>query len=427
MTPIPPQPEKEALGDWCGFKGTWYHLTFAVWLLLTRQASEVMFYAGNDLLAQPDVPPEVLGPSVSCGLLAPEPDIDQWIQVKNRDKPWTPSTILTDSLLSTFILNALLSESRRRKWSVRLATAASIREKDILTFVKAPHSARGLNAKFERIVEAAHRAWSKHLSSAGVSSGPEPDATHVRNLALKVLTQLAGSRVLAHDLLIKDIELKLTQRYYDAVSVNQVAQALSGRLLNALHQKLFPRAVSLKWLEDNTGYNLRPDDLLTTDVIEACRVQIEKSQPPRWSAESCVPRPHLSRALTEYLEDDSCLFVLVGESGSGKSWFTSDWALNGLREKVRVRIGATDILGTTSVAALVASVMRSLARPHATDEEIFRILKGAATGNRGPFVVIADDLPTGIDPSLLSRRLETVCRECRSRILAGSRLLAGCS
>ncbi|HUI25098.1 MAG TPA: hypothetical protein VL403_03350, partial [Candidatus Kryptonia bacterium] len=53
MTSTPEQLKDEAVGDWCGFKGAAYHLTVAVWLLLTDRASEAEFYAGNDLLAHP--------------------------------------------------------------------------------------------------------------------------------------------------------------------------------------------------------------------------------------------------------------------------------------------------------------------------------------------------------------------------------------
>ena len=42
-----------AIGDLSGLKGAYYHFVYALCLLLSREAQEVAFYAGNDLRTRP--------------------------------------------------------------------------------------------------------------------------------------------------------------------------------------------------------------------------------------------------------------------------------------------------------------------------------------------------------------------------------------
>src|SRR5689334_15384010 len=111
----------EATGDWSGLKGSHYHMLAAVYLMLVH-ARNVTFYAGNDLHS---VISELVAPNGQDGLGVALEDKDEWLQAKNVSDAWTNNRVLNDdTLVSTFILNALWSHHRRRDWTVRLFTSA---------------------------------------------------------------------------------------------------------------------------------------------------------------------------------------------------------------------------------------------------------------------------------------------------------------
>ncbi len=140
--------DKEAIGDWSNRKGTRYHLVYALWLLLRGQATEVVFYQGNDLLARP-APPHDLDRHGNAPVTARSADdngvTDTWIQLKATRTPWTVSALLDDNLLFNFICSAAASESQRRTWRVALATEAVVRDEEIRAFAASPkaHSING--------------------------------------------------------------------------------------------------------------------------------------------------------------------------------------------------------------------------------------------------------------------------------------------
>ena len=403
--------QKEAQGDWCGFKGAAYHITYAVWVLLTGRAFEVTFYAGNDLLAQPILPPEAIDGD-PCGILASGSSTDEWIQVKAHEKPWTPLAVIED-VLGTFVLNALLSEKRLHGWSAKLATTSAVRGRDIAAFVKAPDKFSE-GQKFSSKVEQAHREWSAHLRSIG-QEDTLPDLGHVRTIALKALSDLAQSQGRSHEFLTKEIELELTARFHDRQTAQQVAQQLSGAVLNALHEGRQPFSLSLNWLERETGRKLHADDLLGTDPLAACNAQIGWARcDSNWTASSCADRPHATEALRQFLRSDRPLFVLSGETDTGKSWFCYNLASNQLSRNVRVLLSGQDLLATQPLAGLVASKFRRWAPTHASDQEIWRQLIGASqVSDRGPLVVIVDDMPVPPDASSFAARLQQLCREAQ--------------
>src|SRR5438105_6858992 len=110
--------DKEALGDWNNLKGTRYHLVYALWLLLRGLAREIHFYAGNDLLANPVLPP-VPNPGGNETVLAKaktaDSHTDVWVQLKARRTSWTVSALLEENLLFNFICNEAVSEQAGRQ------------------------------------------------------------------------------------------------------------------------------------------------------------------------------------------------------------------------------------------------------------------------------------------------------------------------
>src|SRR5260370_12634343 len=112
--------DQEIRGDWSNLKGTHYHLVYALWLLLCRNADSVAFYLGNDLLARPAPPPapeEV--DTISPAIYIQDANEDEWIQLKATRDPWTRTAVLQGNLLPNFIYNALASEAAGRVWRAR--------------------------------------------------------------------------------------------------------------------------------------------------------------------------------------------------------------------------------------------------------------------------------------------------------------------
>src|SRR5260370_11086281 len=112
--------DQEIRGDWSNLKGTHYHLVYALWLLLCRNADSVAFYLGNDLLARPAPPPapeEV--DTISPAIYIQDANEDEWIQLKATRDPWTRTAVLQGNLLANFIYNALASEAAGRVWRGR--------------------------------------------------------------------------------------------------------------------------------------------------------------------------------------------------------------------------------------------------------------------------------------------------------------------
>ncbi|HYD50232.1 MAG TPA: ATP-binding protein [Terriglobales bacterium] len=406
----PIQLDAEATGDWCGFKGASYHLTFAVWMLLTQRASEISFYAGNDLQAQPVVPSGVLG-SDGWGMYSQQDLTDEWIQVKAHAGTWTRGSLIEDNLLGTFLLNALLSIHRGRSWNVSLATTSPINVSDVLAFIAAPSDFPHLKEKFDSVIAAVQRDWREYLERVG----PETDVPSLSELsqsASAILNQLTKSEPRSHELLTIEIELELTRLFHDQTTAREKAAALSGSVLQAIAKADEPFPISLTWLERQIGTSLRANDLFSLNPVAACNAQIQRTQPASWSQTASIPRPHVQEVFGEFLEDDRSLFVLVGESGAGKSWSCAHFAVNTLRDRMRIWLSADHLFKKQSLVTAVADACRPLARPNISDQELWRLLIGASeAAGRGPLIIFADDLYPSPNPVERSAALSNYCRE----------------
>ncbi len=143
--------DDEIRGDWSNLKGTEYHLIYAIWLLLCRNAGSVAFYRGNDLLARP-IPPPDPKKALSPAIHAQVANEDEWIQLKATRDSWTRSALLSGNLLANFIYNALASEAAGRAWHTRLVTQGEIQREEVEEFVADPGNHKELEEKFKKII-----------------------------------------------------------------------------------------------------------------------------------------------------------------------------------------------------------------------------------------------------------------------------------
>lgn len=402
----------EAVGDFSGIKGNYYHFVYALYSLLRREAQEIHFYAGNDLLNHSPVEMEEEG---TCGLRSPGTICDEWVQLKNvsSEAVWTPTALFGDeTLLLNFVLNGLYSEHLSRVWTVKLISPALVRGDALRKFLADPQEHPELSLKFEAILAKTRSKWSEWLQSQGLDA---PPLEAVRRVARSVVEQVAQTSVMSAAHLVDKIQIELLQVFPDSHTATKVAYALRGALMDAGRlESAQPLPITVTWLEERTGYTLQPQDLLSTDVVRACDRQVERRLPPEWSLIHYAPRPDLHAALIEFIASDRSLFVLAGDSGSGKSWGSAYLASQLLAGRVRVHIGGSTLLAQPSLTALLADALRGFARAGASEEEIKRLLVGAAADPaRGPLVLILDDLPLLQDVAGFGDAFERLCLEAK--------------
>lgn len=406
----------EAMGDLSGLKGSYYHLAYALSLLLSGETPQISFYAGNDLLSHPPAQMEDDG---SAGIHSSSGTHECWSQLKNTDpdRPWTVNQILSDeTLVLNFLLNALWSEYRQRTWDVRLVSPSPIRRQDIRAFLATPQDKPKLQEKFEAVVSLAYQEWSEWLEQQGAKTAVSMDS--LRDLGSKVLEQVADSPVVPAAQIAYQIESALRDVFPDRITATQVAFALRGALQDVGDvESAQPLEVTLGWLAAKIGHrSLRPQDLLSNDPVRASDAQVEDSLPERWSAHLCAPRPALVQEMKEFTGSDRTLFVLTGDGGSGKSWASAQQASQEFHGCLRARISGSLIPSARSLTRLVADVFRPFARAEETDEEIARRVYGAAADPaRGPFILIADDIPLVEDVTGFTETLERLCQEARKK------------
>jgi hypothetical protein len=198
--------QDEIRGDWSNLKGTEYHLLYALWLLLREEASEVAFYEGNDLRAEPIRPPTFQGDldlvqAIPVRMQCRQKDV--WIQLKSTSEPWTPSDFLKGNLLENFVCNALTSLRNGRAWEVRLVTQAIVRRKDVLAFAEDPGKQPNLLHHLTRVVASVKGRLAKPGGSAPA------DEAAIRDLALTILRTLCDTEPVALAALKSEIEVEL--------------------------------------------------------------------------------------------------------------------------------------------------------------------------------------------------------------------------
>ena len=262
---MPSQHNSEILGDWSGIKGTEYHILYAIWLLLCKGASQVSFYAGNDLLASTITPPrpqEAYESGAGIALRSISGPQDIWIQVKSTDLPWTLARILPkvnrnaqpQNLIKNFICNAVLSERDGRTWQAQLVTQGLIKSTEILNFLANPEEP--FLTRLGEVIQEAKMEFQKLDPSTNITE----DSLH--RIALEVLRQLAGTKPRTFDSLKSQIETEIALACFNRELMYQIANTLRGALLeDAASSPAAARSYDLNWLNEKAGWPLKSEAL----------------------------------------------------------------------------------------------------------------------------------------------------------------------
>ena len=158
--------EREARGDWRNFKGDYYHLLYAIWLLLHEEGVHVAFYRGNDLLASPPAPR--VQTKVLLSALDPSSNRDIWIQLKSTSSRWNCTSLMKDVLFN-FVYNALSSSLNEHTWEARLVTQAAVAQDELKMLVEVLASTKSKESPnlrlFDKEVNRAFTEWTRDQAS----------------------------------------------------------------------------------------------------------------------------------------------------------------------------------------------------------------------------------------------------------------------
>lgn len=417
---------KEALGDWSNLKGTRYHLVYALWLLLRQQAQEVWFYQGNDLLAKPLPPPNLdirNDELVAVRTTGSKGDTDVWMQLKATRSPWTVSVLLKENLLFNFICNAASSEHNGRGWRVELVTEADIRQDEIRELVAAPHKQPDNRTKLTAIVDRVQQ----HLEKVG---GITLAASHLSDLAEKVLLRLAETERVDLDTIKAQVETELALLCHDIGAVRRIASTLIGAmLLDAGAGPDQAHAYTVEWVNREAGIAVVSNRPFDTDVPSTCdraiREATEASGPVPFQPLRYAPRPRLQYALHQFLEARECLFVLLGRSGTGKSWAVADWMVTALQGRIRALVPGSALTPSTTLPLVAVDYFgRYSARDWQPADMLACLTAVAGEPRRGPVLFGIEDLRVTPETTANYQAcLERLTREARR---AGAKLLLTC-
>lgn len=416
--------QDEIRGDWSNLKGTEYHLVYAIWLLLREEASEVAFYEGNDLRAEPIRPPAPRGEPESLAgipLRMQRGETDVWIQLKATCEPWTPGDFLEGNLLENFVCNALTSQRRGRRWEVRLVTQAIVRRKEVLGFAEAPEKQSKLVKHLDRIVASVKGK----LESEG--GGPSPaDGGAIRSLALALLKDLALTEPVALAALKAEIETELAYARPSRHAVRRTANLLIGAMLtDAAAGPARGRPYDVNWLNEIAGPGVKSDKPFDRDEALGCDVAVGRALPPTWKSAYHAPRTRLKSLLHQFLAGRASLFVLLGSGGTGKTWALADWTAHDLAHGIRLLVPASTLDIAQTLDGVVATALSPLTGATLKDEEYLERLCAAAVGRgAAPPVVVVDDLQVSqTTADTVRRQLARLTRRARE---TGVKLVVAC-
>lgn len=408
---------KDALGDWSGFKGTEYHLLYALWRILRRGADRVSFYEGNDLLAQPITPPKIDEPENASpiALHVEEANEDVWIQLKSTESTWSRSSFIPantedDNLLKNFLCNAVRSESEGRSWRVELVTQGFVTRNELEEFIAQPSRHPKLNDRLNEIIARA----ATDLKAAGYSQDRVSDVK-LFAYSMKILSELAKAKPISRELLLTQIELELAYACYDRDLATQVLRALIGALLSDVSAFPVPgQPYDLNWINDVAGFVVKTRPPFDANPVSSCTYANGKAAPRDWNSNYFAPRVRLETALDQFVQAPQPLFVLVGRSGSGKSWSLMDWADRVLHDRMRLFLPATALNRNRELSAVVADALRSQTSADVGNEKLLRKFQGASrVVGQGPAVLILDDLHVRSTDVTLAQDLASLVKECR--------------
>jgi hypothetical protein len=415
--------QDEIRGDWSNLKGTEYHLVYAIWLLLRDEASEVAFFEGNDLRAEPIRPQVLKGDPEPTGTIPARMQRGQkdvWIQLKATSEPWTPSDFLEGNLLENFVCNAFTSLRNGRDWEVRLVTQAIVRRKDLLAFADDPGKPGKLVKHLDRIVASVKGRLAKEHGPA------PPDEGAIRELALRILKALGDTEPVALAALKAEVEVELAYARPSRHAVKRTANLLLGAVLSdAAAGPGQGRAYTVNWLNEVAGPGVRSDKPFDRDEALACDAAVTQALSPLWNSEYCAPRSRLRPILQQFLAARESLFVLLGRGGTGKSWAVASWTANDLAHRIRLLVPASTLDIAQTLDAVVGTALAPMTGAALRDDQYLDRFRAAATGRGGtPPVVVVDDLQAAqASADLLRRQLGRLTRRARE---AGVKLVVTC-
>jgi hypothetical protein len=421
------QSESEIIGDWNNLKGTHYHLIFALWLLLRRQAVSVEFYQGNDLLAYPSisVPPLPSASSAeqylpTINLRSPSAKDDWWIQLKATKAKWTMSELLKENLLINFIHNSLQSEKRNKTWKVWLVSQGETDSDKIIQFTKTPGDSPDLNRRFGEIVETVYKQLIEEDPDSFITS------FQIRDTAFSILKQIAATAPFPLEFLKAEINYELSLAHPDREAVRQIGNLLVGAMVeDAAAGPKAAHAYNANWVNKIAQKPVIREDLLDENPISACDVAVRRNAALKdFNSGYFVPRELFEDVFSRFLLSEETCFVLLGASGTGKSWVGANAAVTTLQNQPRLLIPGTDFDSEKRLENLVAGELRRHSSAVWNDSQFLQKIKAVADGKaRKPFVIILDDLLPTEDIEFYRRNLGRLARECKE---AGIKLVLTC-
>jgi tetratricopeptide (TPR) repeat protein len=413
----------EIQGDWNNRKGTHYHLVYALWLLLRGSATEVAFYQGNDLLARPSVPPtpDNTREDAIVSAVVKNADKDIWVQLKSTCAFWSPGKFLEDNLLSNFVCNALQSEHNHRLWETRLVTQGYVSVAELMKFIRSPSSAKNLDDKLTACVQ--HVA--ERLKEDGLF--PVPDNHSIRDLAVRILYQLSGTKPIMLETAKAQVENELSYQCPSRLAVQRFCNMLLGAMLSdASAGPANARAYSLQWVNEITGLGIGSTELFDIDVVKACDAIIEDCKPNGWQQSTYIPRKRLESLLQQFLTSSATVFVLLGKAGYGRAWTLFHFLHQTLAGHVRFPVHGSALAAANSLDGLAADTFQGLSGRNLTNREYLRLLLAEAKARNPaiPPVVAIDDVRVSLEHvTELQGQLGRLAEQAQR---AGAKLIVTC-
>lgn len=316
--------DAEIRGDWNDLKGAYYHLIYAIWVLVCDRGHRVAFYQGNDLRARPipiapSLPqgPDYTLPVVVLSVVPAGRDKDIWVQLKATTDTWSRAGLLAGNLMVNFLCNALASRRANRDFEVRLVTQGSVKHGEIgelIAQLDDPARRQPSLAKLDKIVAEVQ----KRCREVGE---PVPTRDELRALARAVLAQLNDTVPTSQRALQAEIERDLYRLYNDQATVRDIKAALLGALLDDVAAgPSAAREYDQAWVEHTSPLPLLQRGALDDDAVAACDQALGSAVPHGWGASPCVPREEMLAAFDQFLPAPSPLFVIIEGTGMGVSW-----------------------------------------------------------------------------------------------------------
>ena len=369
--------EAEARGDESNFKGTDYHIVYALWLLVVQRVEPIYFFAGNDLLASPIPPPRELNDDLS--LNSPTAERDEWIQLKCVVKTWTSSALLDENLIVNFIFNSVVSEKNARNWVAKLVTTAPIRRNEIAAFIRSPDDHPALLAKLNKLINKAFEVLDE-------SHPGEFTQQRVRERAFDVLKQLSACEPVALATLRAELNVELAlYSHGDVEAMSTLRKRIVGAMVEdsarGSDQNL---TYDAQWLERASGISLVRRG--TFSVTEVCRRQVHRRAPVPFNNDHVASRK-LATSLDEFSRSNATLFILAGRSGTGKTWSLYRWALD---STCALFIPGYRILSHDLCSVVASEVRADL--PAGTEYEVFADIVRASQVRGARLNILIDDV-----------------------------------